>query len=73
MSETVRAEMNVGMKMHMNMEERAEIGMLPGGSVKDLKVPSYLSAAGEFGYTSAKASDRTSPPLLFYPPFSRST
>lgn len=58
------------MKMHMNMEEGAEMGMLPGGSIK---VPSYLSAAGEFGYTSAKASDRTSPPPLFYPPFSRST
>lgn len=58
--------------MHMNMEEGAEMGMLPGGNIKDLKVPSYLSAAGEFGYTSAKASDRTSPPLLFYPPFSRS-
>lgn len=56
------------MKMHMNMEERAEMGMLPGGSVKDLKVPRQLPAAGEFGYTSAKASDRASPPLRFHPP-----
>lgn len=47
--------------------KRAETGMLLGGSVKELKV----SAAGEFRYTSAKASDRTSPPLLFRPPSSR--
>lgn len=66
MGETVWAETNVDMKTHMNMEERAE---MPGGSIKDLKVPRYLSAAGEFGYTSAKAPDRTSPPLLSYPPF----
>lgn len=47
--------------------------MLPGGIVKDFKVPGYSSAAGVFGYTSAKASDRTLPPLLFFFFFPRST
>lgn len=59
--------------MKICKRERAE--MLPGGSVKDLKVPRHLPAAGEFGYTSAKAPDRTSPPstFFFYPLSSRST
>lgn len=59
--------------MKMHMKEREEMGMLPVGSIKDLNVPRYLSAAGERGYTSAKASEITSPPLLIYPPFPRST
>lgn len=48
--------MDVGTKMRMNMEERAEMPMPPEESIKDLKVPRYSSAAaaGEFGYTSAK-------------------
>ena len=54
--EAVRGGMDVGTKMRMNMEERAEMPMPPEESIKDLKVPRYSSAAaaGEFGYTSAK-------------------
>lgn len=57
-----RTRRNVDMKLHMNMEQRWK--MLPGGTVRDLKVPSY---------SSAKASDRTSPPRLSYLSSSRSS
>lgn len=36
------------LKMHMNMEEIADAGMMPGGSLKDLQLPSSSSAAGNF-------------------------
>lgn len=38
--------MKMNANMNMNMEESAETGMLLGGGVEDLKVPSLPPAAG---------------------------
>lgn len=52
------------LKMHMNMEEIADAGMMPGGSLKDLKLPSSSSDAGNFD-SHLQNQNRTHPTRTF--------